>query len=64
MAALRRSSVLARLLQLVGLAPRARPANSGPGCTCESCLEAWDRHRPATKPRVRDSRRQLRPGLY
>jgi hypothetical protein len=27
-------------------------------------LQAWDRHRPATKPHARDSRRQLRPGLY
>ena len=36
---------------------------AGPGCTCESCVQAWDRHHPVRKARDRESRR-LRVGLY
>ncbi len=63
MAAIRRRSVLATIWKLAGLDSRSRPAETGPGCTCESCLQAWERHRPVKRP-VRESRRQLRPGLY
>lgn len=64
MAAIRRRSVLAMISKLAGLDSRSRPVETGPGCTCESCLQAWDRHRPVKRPVKRESRRQLRPGLY
>jgi hypothetical protein len=63
MAALRPRKVVATLLQLT---PRSRPSRSqsdGPGCTCESCVQAWDRHHSVKISAGRESR-WLRLGLY
>jgi hypothetical protein len=61
MAALRRRNIVATLLQLIFGSRPSRSLAVGPGCTCESCVQAWDRHHPS-KPARRQSRR-LRPGL-
>jgi len=63
MAALRRRKVVATLLKLTRTARRSASPSPGPGCTCESCVQAWDRHNPADASPVREVRR-LRPGLY
>jgi hypothetical protein len=64
MSPLRRSNIVATLLQLAGIWRRAKRLSVGPGCTCESCVQAWDRHQPArTSKPARDPRRHLRPGL-
>jgi hypothetical protein len=64
MAALRRRKIIATLLKLTRGTRRSASLLAGPGCTCESCVQAWDRHRPhgAVSP-IRESRR-LRLGLY
>jgi hypothetical protein len=64
MSALRRSTIVATLLKLVGGSPKARSLTLGPGCTCASCVQAWGRQRPARSSVARDPRRQLRLGLY
>ncbi len=63
MAALRRRKIVATLMKIGRKARRSKPLLDGPGCTCESCVQAWDRHRPAAITAVRESRR-MRPGLY
>ncbi len=63
MAALRRRKVVATLLKLTRLSRRSEALAVGPGCTCESCVQAWDRHHPSKLSPVRESRR-LRLGLY
>jgi hypothetical protein len=45
MAALRRRTVLKTLLKLTRRSRRSESPAIGPGCTCESCVQAWDRHR-------------------
>ncbi len=63
MAALRRRNIIATLLNLTRGSRRSRSLSIGPGCTCASCVQAWDRHnRPNVSP-MRDSGR-LRLGLY
>jgi len=52
------------LWHLAGAFRRARSPELGPGCTCESCVQAWDRHRPVPKPASRERRRYMRLGLY
>ena len=64
MAALRRRNVIASLLKLVGASRQAKALRAGPGCTCESCVQAWDRHRPVKASTQREGRRRLRLGLY
>ena len=64
MAALRRRNVLAELLKLVGASLPAKAPTAGPGCTCESCVQAWDRHRPIKASPPRQGKRRLRLGLY
>ena len=64
MAALRRRNVLAELLKLVGVSRQAVAPTTGPGCTCESCVQAWDRHRPVKASAPREGNRRLRLGLY
>lgn len=61
MAALRRRNIVATLLQLIFGSRHSRSLVVGPGCTCDSCVQAWDRHHPK-KPVKREARR-LRPGL-
>ncbi len=64
MAALRRRNVVATLLNLVGASRHAKSPTAGPGCTCESCVQAWDRHQPVRASNSREGRRRLRLGLY
>ena len=63
MAALRRTNFVATLLKLIWPARRSASPVTGPGCTCESCVQAWDRHNPTQMASGREARR-LRPGLY
>jgi len=63
MAALRRRNIVETFLQLIHGSRRSRSLSAGPGCTCESCVQAWDRHRPEKVKPGRETRR-LRPGLY
>lgn len=46
MTALRRRRIVATLLKLGRKARSSKSISVGPGCTCESCVQAWDRHRP------------------
>jgi hypothetical protein len=64
MAALRRRNVVAMLLKLAGASRSAKPFEAGPGCTCESCVQAWDRHQPVKASAQHDGRRRLRLTLY
>ena len=57
MAALRRGKVMASLLKLSRKARRSKSLSVGPGCTCESCVQAWDRHHPKAIVPPRDVRR-------
>jgi len=52
------------LLKLAGASPRAKSLKGGPGCTCESCVQAWDRQHPVKVSPPRESGRRLRLGLY
>ena len=63
MTALRRKMILAAFRKLTRRARRKSSPSDGPGCTCESCVQAWDRHQgdsvsPAHKARL------MRLGLY
>ncbi len=62
MAALRRRKIVATLLKLTRRSRRSKPLSDGPGCTCESCVQAWDRHNTVKVSSGRESRR-LRLGL-
>jgi hypothetical protein len=62
MAALRRRKIVAKLLKLTRAARRTSSPSTGPGCTCESCVQAWDRHHPAMIS-VGPEIRRLRPGM-
>jgi len=64
MAALRRRNVIATLLNLAGVSRQAKSPTAGPGCTCESCVQAWDRRKPMKLSAPREGRRRLRLGLY
>jgi hypothetical protein len=63
MTALRLRNIVAALSNLIGGSRRSRSLQDGPGCTCESCVQAWDRHHPSSHKAVREVR-QLRPGIY
>ncbi len=63
MSALRHRKIIATLLKLFWGSRRPRSLAVGPGCTCESCVQAWDRHLPTPVSAPRKTRR-LRPGLY
>jgi hypothetical protein len=63
MTALRRRKILATLLKLTRGPRASRSLAVGPGCTCESCVQAWDRHHERIVHTPRESRR-LRLGLY
>jgi hypothetical protein len=63
MTPLRRRRIVATLLKLTRRGRRLSSLSDGPGCTCESCVQAWDRHnRPVRQP-VLETRR-VRLGLY
>lgn len=65
MAALRRRNILEAFLKLAGASRQAKSLGTGPGCTCESCVQAWDRHHPLKQTSARSQgRRRLRLGLY
>ena len=57
MAALRRRNVIASLMKLGRKARRSKSLSVGPGCTCESCVQAWDRHHAEAIVKPRDVRR-------
>jgi hypothetical protein len=63
MAALRRTNIVATLLQLTRTARPSVSLLPGPGCTCESCVQAWDRHHPRKVSGMREGGR-LKFGLY
>jgi len=63
MAALRRRKIVATFLKLTRTARRSSPLTTGPGCTCESCVQAWDRNYAAKITVARNPARRLRPGL-
>lgn len=63
MTALRRRKVIASLWKLTRGVRRSKALMVGPGCTCESCVQAWDRHQPGKVSAMHESRR-LRLGLY
>jgi len=50
-------------MKLVWTGRRSASLSPGPGCTCESCVQAWDRHQVENASRPSETRR-LRPGLY
>jgi len=51
------------LLKLTRRSRRTESPAIGPGCTCESCVQAWDRHQ---SPRVivASQARGMRLGIY
>jgi len=64
MTALRPRKVVATLLKLTRRGRRSTSFLTGPGCTCESCVQAWDRHHPHAAVSPRREARRLRLGLY
>ncbi len=56
MAALHRRKIVATLLKLGRKARRSASLSSGPGCTCESCVQAWESHQPKAIVQPRDRR--------
>jgi hypothetical protein len=62
MTALRRRKIVATLLNFARGTRRSSSLYVGPGCTCESCVQAWDRHHPVKMSAKRGSR-LLRLGL-
>ena len=63
MAALRRRTIVATLLKLTRRGRRLSSLSDGPGCTCASCVQAWDRHQRPARKAVLEPRR-MRLGLY
>jgi hypothetical protein len=65
MPALRRRKIFVALLKLTRRARRRSSSSltTGPGCTCESCVQAWDRHHPVNIAVAGNAGRRLRPGL-
>jgi len=65
MPALRRRKIFVALLKLTRRARRRSSPSlaTGPGCTCESCVQAWDRHHTGNIAVARNAVRRLRPGL-
>ena len=63
MTALRRKMILAAFRKLTRRARRKSSLSDGPGCTCESCVQAWGRQHQVKASPQRQSRR-LKLGLY
>lgn len=63
MTALRLRKIVAALRKLSWRARRTSSLLAGPGCTCASCVQAWDRQHQIEMSPARDSR-LLRLGLY
>jgi hypothetical protein len=63
MTALRRRKIAAALRKLSLRARKPSSLLAGPGCTCASCVQAWDRQHQSRVPSVRDPR-LLRLGLF
>jgi len=57
----RLSTVVATVLKMAR-SPRPAPVPTGPGCTCESCMQAWNRHHPPVQAASK-ARRRLTPGI-
>ncbi len=62
MYAIRLSTVVATVLNLAR-SSRPEPVPAGPGCTCPSCVRAWNRHHPPVQA-ARAAPRRLTPGIY
>jgi hypothetical protein len=62
MTPIRFSTVVATVLKLAQ-SPLSAPVPTGPGCTCESCMQAWNRHHPPVQAAMH-RRRRLIPRLY
>ena len=62
MTALRRRKIISALRKLSWRARKSSSLLVGPGCTCASCVQAWDRQNRIELSPSRDPR--LRPGLY
>lgn len=62
MTPIRFSTVVATVLKLAR-SPRSAPETTGPGCTCESCMQAWNRHHPPVQAATQ-ARGRLKPGTY
>jgi hypothetical protein len=62
MTPIRFSTVVATVLNLAR-SSRPAPAPAGPGCTCESCVQAWNRHHPPVQA-ARWASHRLTPGVY
>ena len=63
MTPLRRRKIVAALLKLTRRTRSSSSQLDGPGCTCESCVQAWGRQHQVKASPQRQSRR-LKPGLY
>ncbi len=57
MTALRLRKILATLLKLTRRGRRLSSLSDGPGCTCASCVQAWDRHHVPPHTAMREPRR-------
>ena len=64
MTPLRRRNILETLLKLAGASRLAKSPSAGPGCTCESCVQAWGRHQPVKAATQRERKGPLRLELY
>jgi hypothetical protein len=62
MTPIRLSTVVTTVLKMAR-SPRPAPVPTGPGCTCESCMQAWNRHHPPVQAATQ-ARRRLAPGIY
>jgi hypothetical protein len=62
MTPIRFSTVVATVLKLAQ-SPLSAPAPTGPGCTCESCMQAWNRNHPPVQAATQ-RRHRLIPGIY
>ena len=62
MAPLRLSTIVPSFLRRTGRMPGQRMLANGPGCSCESCIDAWDRNHPPGSSR-RVDRKNLRTNV-
>jgi hypothetical protein len=60
MTPLRRTTVTASLLKLFRISLRSRSVVDGPGCSCESCMNAW--HLRIESPATSELKAGWRPG--
>jgi hypothetical protein len=61
MAALRLSTIVPTVLKRVRWTTGRAPVKAGPGCGCERCIDAWDRHHRPAVSTIFDREGALRP---